>query len=208
MANLFDSDDSRLWIYYLNKYDEAIKIVSTKKKQDDFPALDRWLWIDLKNDVYNRQKTSPVDGFYLTKNELSKIMKWKLTRGQFRPLQKMIDSNSEDVVKLHTGKALAILCSGDNNINWKSAATELIKLKGVGIATASICLAIFAPNLCPFMSDEIINLTNGGKLDYTMSVYTTVQKSMADKMKILNASSEVQFDTEMMGKAIWTLLNL
>ena len=37
----------------------------------------------------------------------------------------------------------------------KSAITTLSSLKGVGPATASAVLAVFAPDVAPFMSDEV-----------------------------------------------------
>ena len=40
----------------------------------------------------------------------------------------------------------------------KSAITTLSSLKGVGPATASAVLAVVAPDIAPFMSDEVICL--------------------------------------------------
>ena len=38
---------------------------------------------------------------HITLAELSRVMKWKLTRGKMRPLQKLVDGNSDgDVVQL------------------------------------------------------------------------------------------------------------
>ena len=142
---LYQNNDLNVWTTYLNKYNEAVKLVSDNKKKPELIQLDKWLWNDLKTNVYDRYKKEPENGYFLTKVELSNIMKWKLIRGQFRPLQKLVDSNSEDLVMSCTGKALNILCNPNNKKygDWKEALKELTVLKGIGVATASIILAVF-----------------------------------------------------------------
>lgn len=203
MSDLFNSDDPKLWISYLNKYDCAIKSIAINKKKEEFVNLDKWLWNSLKKDVCNRNKIDPVNGYYLTKVELSNIMKWKLIRGNFRPLQKLIDSNTEDNVKLCTGNALTILYN--DQLKWKKAATELIKLKGVGIATASIILALFT-KCCPFMSDEVIESVYDNEIKYTLPVYVVIQEKLENKMKMLNFNGDTKFDVAMIEKALWTFV--
>jgi len=205
-VELYLYDNANIWSAYLNEYDKAVKLVSIKKKNQELIQLDKWLWNDLKKDVYDRYDVQPDNGYYLTKEELSNIMKWKLLRGTFRPLQKLVDSNSVDSVKLHTNEALNILCdvNNDNYNDWKKALNELIKLKGIGVATASIVLAVFAQHLCPFMSDEVIKaIYYNSKICYTNSVYVFIQAKLAAKMNIINAISNTIWTVEMLGKALW-----
>ena len=203
--DLYKVNDSSVWKTYLEKYEGVIELVSKNKKKDELIQLDKWLWNNLKKDVYDRYKKEPLNGYYLTKNELSNIMKWKLIRGKFRPLQKLVDSNSEDTVTLCTGKALNILCDVNDKEynNWKNALKELMKLKGIGVATASIILAIFVPTFCPFMSDEVIESVYDGKIDYTLSVYLNIQSKLVDKVQLINVSCDMVWNTEMLGKALW-----
>ena len=179
---------------YLEKYDLAIDLISKKKGKCQLIELDEWLWKDLKKDVYRRYKKNPLDGYYLTKSELSDIMKWKLMRGKFRPLQQMVDSNSEDFIRECTGKALNILCN--NSSKWKEALKELVLLKGIGIATASIILAIFSPE-CLFMSDEVIKLYYP-KMLYTVPVYKNIQSNIIKEINLLDDN----WNAEMYGKPV------
>lgn len=212
---LYEHNHIELWDRYYAAYKDAVKLVSTQKKKNELIALDEWLWKDLKNDVYDRYKLQPSEGYYLTKEELSKIMTWKLIRGKFRPLQKLVDSNSSESVKSYSNKALTILCSEENknNRNWKAALKELNNLKGIGVATSSAILSIFAPDMCPFMADEVIDTVYCGKRDYTLPVYVSIQSSLIEKMHILNGhvrelsnehSGNHKWDVEMIGKALWT----
>jgi len=201
---LYKHNNSDIWNDYLNKYEIAIERVSINKKKPELTQLDKWLWNDLKNNVYDRNKKKLLNGYYLTKKELLDIMKWKLIRGQFRPLLKLVDSNPTKLVILHTSKALNILCYLDDKDNWKNALKELTTLKGIGVATASIILALFNPNLCPFMSDEVIESVYDGKRDYTIGVYTSIQLKLINKMHIMNANSDIVWNAEMIGKALWT----
>ncbi|XP_050893677.1 uncharacterized protein LOC127107601 [Lathyrus oleraceus] len=78
-------------------------------------------------------------------------MQWKLTRGKWRPrLLDFVSSIEDAVVKRASEKAFESLP------DVEKAISELSALKGVGPATASAVLAAFAPNLTPFMSDEVV----------------------------------------------------
>ena len=172
---LYNSNNSKKWMEYYKKYDKTIELISIAKNKPQLIELDKWLWNDLKNDVHNRSE------YYLTKEELSNIMKWKLMRGKFRPLQKMVDENSSEFIKLCTNNAFNIL-----EDNWKNALKELMKLKGIGVATASIILSVFCPNHFPFMSDEVIESVHDGKKYYTNSVYFSIQSKLENKKNELN----------------------
>lgn len=69
----------------------------------------------------------------------------------FRPrLLDFVSSIEDAVVKRASEKAFESLP------DVEKAISELSALKGVGPATASAVLAAFAPNLTPFMSDEVV----------------------------------------------------
>lgn len=73
--------------------------------------------------------------------------------GKFRPkLLQLVSSNSEAEIKAITQSAFATVMSNEGNIS--TALDTLIKLKGVGPASASLLLAVFRPDEVPFFSDE------------------------------------------------------
>lgn len=68
----------------------------------------------------------------------------------FRPrLLDFVSSLDEDLVKSSSQKAFQSLP------DISKAVSELTVLKGVGPATASAVLASYAPDVTPFMSDEV-----------------------------------------------------
>lgn len=68
----------------------------------------------------------------------------------YRPrLLDFVSSLDEDLVKSSSQKAFKSLP------DISKAILELSKLKGVGPATASAVLAAYAPDVAPFMSDEV-----------------------------------------------------
>ena len=244
---LYKHNNIKLWNKYYNYYNDAVELVSINKKKNELIGLDHWLWVELENNVYNRNRNQSNDinttssttsstssststDYYLTKEELSNVMKWKLIRGKFRPLQGLVDSNTQDAVRSCTTKALNILCNNNNkkvtksqlDSDWKLALKELIKLRGIGVATASAILALFNPENCVFMADEVIDTVHDGKRDYTLPVYVSIQSKLYERMHILNShvqppTSNIStyasnthiplctlWNMEMMGKAIWT----
>ena len=207
---LYESSHYNGWISKINKYDEAVDLVAIRKNKPELVQLDKWLWNDLKINVYDRYNENKTDGYYLTKDELSNIMRWKLIRGKFRPLQKMVDGNSEDNVKLYTGNALDILCNDKKKLygDWKKALKELTTLKGIGVATASIILAVFLPEICPFMSDEVLIAANNCKLDYTIKAYINIQQELEKKAQKINSKRANGLSAEILGKALWTVVAL
>ena len=121
----------------------------------------------------------------ITLDQLSKIMQYKLLRGPMRPsLQKFIDNNDPEIVKLITKKGITLLQEG----LWLEGLKVLIDgLKGVGIATSSYIGALVRPDLCFIMSDEIISLFPDRKHSYTVPMYKKIQKELIDRVEILNS---------------------
>lgn len=60
-------------------------------------TLDDWMWKTLP------KKLRELTPHQLTHEQLCKVMKWKLTRGKFRPrLQELAASNPEDLIQVHS----------------------------------------------------------------------------------------------------------
>lgn len=187
-----NEESQRKWKSFLDRYEEAIELVATQKKSSFLVDLDRELRIELPGIV--NQRSPP----HLELEELSKIMKWKLTKGKFRPLQKLVDSNNPKSVVDISKESFSLLKHPKEH--WKEALQSISQLKGIGVATGSAVLSFLEPKYCPFMADEVIeSVTNGGR-DYTMKVYCLIQKALVDKAEELGD----QWTAEEVGRALWS----
>ena len=215
-VKLFGSDNIAYWKRALAKYNAAVELTGKQKSKPELVRLDDWLWNQLPGDVRSR---SPA---HLTHSELSDLMRWKLIRGKFRPLQGLVDSNSAASVVSATTKAMKCLDQGQ----WKAGLKELCALKGIGVATASAIAALFSPETCAFMADEVIE-TTCPRRDYTLPVYCVLQeglmvkdrrlKSLRDssvdvggsgggkRKNISDADPEACLTCEDLGKALWAV---
>jgi len=151
-----ECEDTEIWSNILLRYDEALNIVSlTKKIPKSLIELDRYWRFKFPEIVLARSEP------HFNLEEFSKIMAWKLLRGKMRPLQKLCDSNCPNLVVTASTKALKLLAS--KKPDWKNAIIALTELKAVGEATASALLAPLFPAVCPFMSDEVLEITFGSR---------------------------------------------
>ncbi|KAL0392155.1 UNVERIFIED_CONTAM: Squalene monooxygenase SE1 [Sesamum radiatum] len=137
----FKSSDAALWREALGSYEAVIKTLV----KPDIISLDDFYRNELPNLLHQRDPNP-----YITTDELSRLMQWKLARGKWRPrLLSFVSSLDDVVVRDASAKAFASLP------DVSKAITELAVLKGVGPATASAVLAAYAPDVAPFMSDEV-----------------------------------------------------
>lgn len=205
MVNIENTEFEEL----LKKYDFVLEKIATKKKKN--PEL-------IKLDYfYNNILPKSIDEKgYITLVELSSIMRYKLIRGKMRPLQKLVDSNDEKVVISTSVEAIKLFKEN----NWEGGLKILQNnLKGVGVATASYIGMLIRPDLCPIMSDEAIKyaLKLGMKdkiSGYTMKIYKIVQNTLFEKANFLNnninnsnSNNKINWNAEMVGKAIWVKYN-
>jgi hypothetical protein len=108
----------------------------------------------------------PVETRHLTKIEVEQLVEWKLyaspptssnpnsnpksKHGTFRPqLLSLVSSNPTSEITSTTTSAFSLTSSPI------SALKTLIKLKGIGPATASLLLSVAKPDEIPFFSDEL-----------------------------------------------------
>ncbi|KAK8202851.1 hypothetical protein IWZ01DRAFT_554287 [Phyllosticta capitalensis] len=122
---------------------------------------------------------------YLTVDELTRLVEWKIAHGSFFPaLPKLARGNGDEAVRRVTGEAFALLLLGTSSPSSSSststssssadrkvkgngdsppppatvmaALTTLTTLKGVGPATASLLLSVADGGLSiPFFADEL-----------------------------------------------------
>eukprot|EP00794_Sanderia_malayensis_P009350 gene9353-10335_t len=188
---LFHVDDENVWKSRLDKYNEVLKEKSRAPKKKELLELDDWYQKQLPKCLAER---SPR---YLLKEELIKIMKWKLMRGKFRPrLTELVQQNSEEGVKEISKRSFNFAD------DVQQAVKEMSKLKAVGPATASAILCASNPDIYPFMADEAMSGVPGFSIDYTINNYIKFQREMARKSDALSQASR-QWTPHEVELALW-----
>jgi hypothetical protein len=178
-------------LVYTSGYERAVALVAGKKKKPDLIQLDAFRR-DLATVVMKRKPP------HITGSELSRIMTWKLTRGKFRPLQKLVDSNPEKTVVEASSESFRL---AQDPAGWKDSLNALAVLKGVGVATASAVLAAIFPGIFPFMADETIeSVVTSGQRDYNLKAYSEMRSLLMDKVQQLGAD----WDVAKTGECLWT----
>ncbi|KAK2452673.1 DNA binding protein [Trifolium repens] len=189
----FECKDVSVWKEALSTYSSQIQSLSLSKNKPNLVSLNQFYCNELPSLLHQRNPNP-----FITTQELSKLMQWKLSRGKWRPrLLDFVSSIDENVVKRASEKAFESLP------DISKAITELSALKGVGPATASAVLAAFAPNLTPFMSDEAMQAALGNSKDYTLKQYLIFANKLQEKAKELS-SEEALFTPSDIERALWS----
>eukprot|EP00742_Colponemidia_sp_Colp-10_P009485 GILJ01010346.1.p1 GENE.GILJ01010346.1~~GILJ01010346.1.p1 ORF type:complete len:313 (+),score=38.21 GILJ01010346.1:122-940(+) len=171
--------------------------VSSSKKNKDLKSLDDWYLHELPVLLHSREPDP-----YMEQKELSKLVKWKLTRGQWRPrLQQFADQLSEEVVKEASQNAFRLLSSS----NMKEAIEAMASLKGIGPATSSAVLAAFRPDLLSFMSDEALIHAPSISKEYTLHMYLKLMDVIGRKRKQLYKDDpDTAWTAQKVEQAVWS----
>ncbi|BGP41369.1 hypothetical protein JCM10449v2_005347 [Rhodotorula kratochvilovae] len=160
----------------LKRYPAALKLrAAASKASADLVELDGLARIKAEKDGEGDA------GARLTKEELVRLMDWKLARGKFRPrLQSLVASNSASSLR-------SAISSAAGAATLENALKELSKLSAVGPATASAVLALWYPEEEPFMSDEAMDGAEAfgegepggkGKREYTVKAWRGFREQM------------------------------
>ncbi|GAA6028685.1 hypothetical protein JCM8097_007346 [Rhodosporidiobolus ruineniae] len=184
----------------LARYPTALSLRAKASKQSaGLVDLDAWYRGELREVVAERKKEDTGGEAELTREELGKLMLWKLARGKFRPrLHDLVLSNPSSLVQSTTSSASTASPSG--------ALAQLSTLKGVGPATASAVLALWHPDSEPFMSDEALENCEcyeegeegRGKRDYTVKAWREFRTKMLERKE-----KEGWESVEELEKALW-----
>lgn len=139
----------------------------------------------------------------MTHEELVQLIKWKLARGKFRPrLKDLIQMNTPRVVMQETKKAFRAI---DKRKDVEGAVNALSNLKGVGPAMASAVLSAMAPELAPFMADELLlSMPEVEGIDYTMKEYMKLVDQTKQCVERLNAQGGTEWTPHKVEMAVWT----
>ncbi|KAK0384078.1 hypothetical protein NLU13_8167 [Sarocladium strictum] len=124
--------------------------------------------------------------------DVQSLVEWKLRHGKFRPtLMKLVSGNDPSVVK--DTVRTAIQTYRKNKSNPQAALDILVKLKGIGPATASLLLTVHDPERVIFFSDEAFYwLCGGGQkvpLKYNAKEYVVLREAAGKLQKRLDVSA-------------------
>ena len=187
---LLACNDRSVWLATLEDYAVAIEKVSLRRGGKDLIELDRWYNHEARVIITGRQPWS------MSSSDLRQIMRWKITRGKFRPLMKLIESNSDDLVRDVSSQSFEALRKKE----YSAAIQILTALKGVGVATASAILSLLEPHEFPFMSDEaLLTVLPTVKKDYSLKAYNLLTSRLKSKAEALGGS----LTADDVGRAIW-----
>lgn len=158
--------DKKIWGLVESKYPDVVTEISGLKEIDEkYCSLGLFLSKD----------TSKMS---ITKEELFKVVDWKFKVGKPRnALMKLLRSNTEASVIEHSSSAIekARRTTGTKMDLVKNALENLIKLNGVGPATASAILVLVQPDTFAYMYDEVIECFLP-KRTYTLKTYISVNE--------------------------------
>ncbi|CAM9428977.1 unnamed protein product, partial [Scytosiphon promiscuus] len=177
---LMESDDHDEWEAAFRSYSRSVKRLSEEKGKPGLVELDQW-WRSVRTTMPKNIVTDE-GGAYLSKDDLVKLMQWKLWIGTNRPtLLAYAKATDAKQVKAKSSKAFQLLPRHSSSPATSSprsrtptaasgaagaaprAGREAVKkavltltsdLKGVGPATASAILAAWCGS-CPFDADEV-----------------------------------------------------
>ncbi|PVI07945.1 hypothetical protein DM02DRAFT_550171 [Periconia macrospinosa] len=135
---------------------------------DKLRQLDQLRYESIPATAAQRKAAQRDDGesTFLRKEEVEKLVEWKLSHGTFRPkLLQLVLSNEASAIEKATRDAFETISphaqqdqqqdrkKGDAPL--KAATQHLTSLRGIGPATASLLLSVQYPDTIPFFSDEL-----------------------------------------------------
>ena len=129
----------------------------------------------------------------------------------------MLKSNSDEEINVPSLSAFAAADkipiddpNGDYKKQISQAINHLCELKGVGPATASALLSLYAPENFAFMDDEVIECLYDGKRGYTLKIYLELNQKCREIAGELNTAmgTYLEWTSARVGKALWTVATM
>jgi hypothetical protein len=194
----FLEKDQSFWLEALKRYPAALDLVFERKGKSE-------LLLKLMQQFHNHVNAHEDDGLGL--EELTELITVKLLHSKTRPgfMARITKNNSIPQIKSITAQSFhelqALKFDGMDkpaDHGWKvvsKASKELCKLYGIGIATASLILSKYHPQI-PFMSDqvlhEIVVLPTQSKLKYNENEFRTLYQKLDLKYLELNKDKDLE----------------
>lgn len=153
------------------------------------PELDRWYRIELPRAIAGRSPRR------LVHPELVRLTEWKMARGVWRaPNLALVRSNDPALVEETSEAAFALIPDP------ASPVAGLVRLKGVGPATASAALAAAAPDTYPFFDEQVAARLPGlGRFAWTTGYYARYAEALRLAAKALGG----EWTPAQLERALW-----
>ena len=200
---LWESCDKGQWLKYVSGYPSCIRQLANSKKKGPGTLVEDDEWI-------RKQVPKLISSGEFNAASMSRVMRWKLSKGKFRPgLQQKADSLDDNEVQEAVKKSQKYL-PGD----VKSALRCLTEFNGIGPATASAVIAA-VDGTVPFFSDEAFTAaTNVKSIKYTEKSYLEYCNLLSTKSTSLNSQRSKRsysdrviskkFTAEEVQRALWS----
>ena len=186
MPNLWSEQSNARWDAALARYSAVIEQQGVAKLAD----LDRWYRDELPGAIAARRPAS------VTLADLVRLTEWKMARGVWRGRNlALVRSNEPDAVIKASAAALAAVPHPTMPISM------LVKLDGIGPATASAVLAAHAPQTYPFF-DELVaaQVPDLGVVAWTLGYYARY----ADALRARATQLGSDWTPVMVERALWS----
>ncbi len=173
--DLWGTADPARWLAALADYEAVL----ARQGMTHLLDYDRWYHHGLPATLAER------DPAYLTHDELVLVVKWKMTRGEWRPRNlSLVESNDPEAVEWQTREAFL-------RVPDLRAPIKLIsELAGVGAATASAVLAAYAPDAYPFFDEQVAaQIPDLGPVRYTPAYYARYAERLRKRAAALAAAA-------------------
>ena len=196
MSTLWQTNGVEDWQLHLQNVKSRVTALEKPRMEE----LDRWWNEELPAILHVR------DQCYLDKEDVVKLVDWKLTRGKWRPkLLQYAKDASDEAVTATTKKVFASLRTAAEPAmqHVEEALKELTSLKGIGPATASAMLTAVCPSL-PFMSDEALAAALHGPPEYTVKKYIQLVDALRNKAAMLSKASDTSWTAAQVERALWS----
>lgn len=189
-TKLWDSTDCGAWHRALESYPEVVRAQEVSGLEE----LDRWYREELPMLLASR--TPP----YVTREELVQVTRWKMKRGVWRQRNLLlVEANPEAEVEQTSREALASVPDPRKPVSL------LVRLGGVGPATASGVLAAHSPEVYPFFDELVAGQMPGlGEVAFTAPFYYRYAEMLRTRARELNEACEHrEWTVNDMAQALW-----
>ena len=188
MSVLWTATSDSRWRDALGSYAAVISRQGVTRLAD----LDEWYRDELPEAIAKRRPR------HVTHAELVKLTEWKMARGVWRaPNLVLVKGNDADLVKKTSAEALA------SAPHPTAPIAALVKLAGVGPATASALAAVAEPSIYPFFDELVAAQVPGlGVVKWTLGYYARYAEALRDRARTLGG----EWTPMLVERAVWASL--
>lgn len=188
MSVLWTTTSESRWRDALGSYAAVISRQGVTRLAD----LDEWYRDELPEAIARRRPR------HVTHAELVKLTEWKMARGVWRaPNLVLVKGNDADLVKKTSAEALA------SAPHPTAPIAALVKLSGVGPATASALAAAAEPSIYPFFDELVAAQVPGlGVVKWTLGYYAKYAEALRERARALGGD----WTPVLVERAVWASL--